>query len=90
MRRDAHDDLLMTPHPIIVQIIDRDCHVRWSNRRVIRHVISRLKNKYATFAAMPRDDQPPVMGRRTMMRQCIAVHRENRELYQDVMGGRFK
>lgn len=80
----------MKPHPIIRQVIDRDCCVGWSNRRVIRHVISRLKDGYATFRAMPRDDQPPVMGRRTMMRQCIQVHLDNQELYQFVMGGRIK
>lgn len=66
-------------HPIIRQIIDRDCHAGWSNREVIRHVISRLKGKYRTFRAMPRDD------RRWFMRQCLQVHADNRQLYREVM-----
>ena len=70
-----------TVHPIIRQIIDRDCHVSMRNRAVIRHVISRLKDGYMTFRAMPHED------RKELMRQCVRVHRENRELYCDVMSG---
>ena len=69
-------------HPIIRQIVDRDCHVSASNRAVIRHVVSRLKNKYATFRAMALEH------RRSLMRDCIAVHGENRNLYRAVMTGR--
>jgi hypothetical protein len=68
-------------HPIFRQIIDRDCHVSMRNRDVIRHVISKLRDGNDTFRAMPRDD------RRELLRQCIAVHRENWELYVDVMSG---
>ena len=68
-------------HPIVRQIIDRDCHVSMRNREVIRHVISKLRDGYATFRAMPRAD------RRELLHQCIAVHRENWELYVDVMSG---
>jgi len=68
-------------HPIIRQIIDRDCHVAESNRKVIRHVISKLRNGMQTFQAMPRDD------RRELMQQCIERHRQNREMYAAVMGG---
>lgn len=68
-------------HPIVRQIIDRDCHVSMRNREVIRHVISRLKDGYAAFRAMPRED------RKKLMRQCVQVHRKNWELYCDVMSG---
>lgn len=67
--------------PILRQIINRDCHVSMRNTEVIRHVISRLKNGYETFRSLPRGQ------RRELMRQCIHVHRQNRELYFDVMSG---
>ena len=66
-------------HPIVKQIIDRDCHVGLPNREVIRHVISRLKDGYVTFRSMSRSD------RRLLMQQCVEQHRENRELYIAVM-----
>ena len=66
-------------HPIVRQIIDRDCHVGCSNRHVIHHVISKLRDGWRTFRTMPHDD------RRRLMRQCIQQHRENRELYVAVM-----
>jgi hypothetical protein len=68
-------------HPIVRQIIDRDCHVGWSNRRVIRHVVSKLRDGQRTFRAMPRED------RRTLLQQCIERHRQNWEEYVNVMGG---
>ena len=68
-------------HPIVRQIIDRDCHVSLSNRAVIRDVISKLRDGRQTYFAMPRED------RRHMLRQCIARHRQNREEYAAVMGG---
>lgn len=68
-------------HPIVRQIIDRDCHVSLSNRSVIRHVISRLRDGRATFRAITLGD------RKNLMRQCIKVHRENREFYVDLMSG---
>jgi hypothetical protein len=73
-----------TMHPIVKQIIDRDCHVGLSTRYVIRYVISRLKDGHATFRAMPRED------RRLLMQQCIEQHRENRELYVAVMYPSYK
>lgn len=66
-------------HPIVRQIIDRDCHVACSNREVIRHAISKLRDGWTSFRSMPRED------RRLLMRQCIQQHRENRELYVAVM-----
>lgn len=66
-------------HPIIRQIINRDCHVAWSNRQVILHVVSKLREGSKTFHSMPRTD------RRQFIEQCIQQHRENRELYRAVM-----
>ena len=68
-------------HPIVRQIINRDCHVSMSNRDVIRHVVSKLRDGCRTFRSMPRPD------RRALMTQCIRQHRENVELYVDVMCG---
>ena len=68
----------MKASPIVRQIIDRDCHVSLTNRQVIRHVVSKLKNGYATFRSLSRSE------RRGIMRQCIARHEENRKLYQQV------
>jgi len=67
--------------PIVRQIIDRDCHVGISHRAVIRHVISKLRDGRKTFRAMSRED------RRELMRQCVSRHRQNRQMYADVMGG---
>ena len=69
-------------HPIVAQIIDRDCHVSMSNRAVIRHVVSRLKDGYHTFRQMSKPD------RRALMRQCVWQHSQNWQLYVDVMRGR--
>ena len=65
---------------IITQIVGR-CHVGQSNRAVIHYVISRLKNKYITFQAMPKAD------RRVLLSETIKEHQENRELYSYVMQG---
>jgi len=70
----------MKVHPIIRQIVNR-CHVGETDLTVIRYVVSRLKHKHRTFAAMPKKD------RREFMRQVIRVHGENRKLYQHVMRG---
>lgn len=67
---------------IISQIVDR-CHVGNSNLFVIRYVISRLKNKYRTFKAMPKDQ------RRKIMQEAIRIHEENKAEYRRVMSGRF-
>ena len=71
-------------HPIVRQIIDRDCHVSLSNRQVIRHVIARLRDGWQTYCSMARDD------RRFLMQQCIFQHRQNRELYVAVMYPNYK
>jgi hypothetical protein len=71
-------------HPVVAQIINRDCHVGSSYPKVIRHVVSKLRHGPKAFRAMPKDD------RRLLMRQCIQQHRENRELYQAVMYPSYK
>lgn len=63
---------------IIRQIVGR-CNVGMSNRQVIRYVISRLKHKESTFWALSKQD------RRYMMETTIKEHKENRQLYHDVM-----
>lgn len=68
-------------HPIVRQIIERDRHVSLSNREVIRHVISKLRDGYETFHALPKAD------RRRLVEDCIKVHAQNQLLYAEVMGG---
>ena len=63
-------------HPIVRQIIDRDCHVSLSNRAVVEHVISKLGQ---AFKSMPLTD------RHWLFRQCIDIHRANRAEYHAVM-----
>ena len=65
---------------MIRQIVNR-CHVSESNRKVIRYVISRLKNGYKTWQAASKVD------RRYVMETAIKIHKENRDLYYDVMSG---
>ena len=71
-------------HPIVRQIIDRDCHVGETYRTVIRHVVSKLRGGWTTFRKLPRSD------RRLLMQQCIQQHRDNRELYVAVMYPSYK
>ncbi len=68
-------------HPIIRQIIDRDCHVGECNRVVVRHVIAQLKNGNETFRRMPKAE------RRKFVEQCLAQHAANRRLFSEVMTG---
>lgn len=68
-------------HPIIRQIIDRDCHVGERFQDVVRHVVSKLRNGYDTFRALSR------VERREFIEQCIAQHRSNRKMYVEVMTG---
>ena len=57
------------------------CHVTASNRQVIRHVISKLKDGYATWRSIPVD------RRKEMMRAIIRAHQDNRELHAYIMKG---
>ena len=68
-------------HPIIKQIIDRDCHVATSAKEVVRHVISKLSKGYETLRAMPQTD------RNQLVEQCIQHHRGNFKEYVEVMSG---
>lgn len=68
-------------HPIVQQVIDRDCHVSMSNREVVRHVISKLRGGYHTFRAMKKHD------RRRLIEDCLTRHRANWLLYASVMSG---
>ncbi len=65
------------------RIVDR-CSVNESDRAVIKYVISRLKNGYGTWRAL---DQKT---RKQYMREVIAIHRENQNLYISIMTGNFK
>ena len=80
-RHYAKGDEMKGVHPIIRQIVDRDCHVGTPYRKVIRHVVSKLNGGWATFKGMPRED------RRVFIIQCCSVHFENRDLYHYVMRG---
>jgi hypothetical protein len=71
-------------HPIVRQIIDRDCHVAESNRNVIDHVIGKLSDGYATFRGLPKAE------RRRFLEDCIAVHAANRAEYEAVMWPRYE
>jgi len=68
---------------IVDQIVGR-CHVGYSNRRVLKYFISRLKHGYKGWFLLTRNE------RRRWMRQVFEVHRQNRELYRYVMGGYLK
>ncbi len=68
-------------HPIVRQIIDRDCHVGESNKEVVRHVISKLRDGYQSLRKMPAAD------RRMLVEQCVEQHRSNFKEYVEVMSG---
>lgn len=68
-------------HPIIKQIIDRDCHVGESDRSVVLHVIGKLVKGVQTFQAMTDEDS------QQFVEQCLIQHRRNQKLYQEVMSG---
>ncbi len=65
----------------MIRMLVGRCHVGESNKRVIRYVISRLKNKETTFWSLPKDQ------RKSLMQACVKEHAENRKLYNDVMRG---
>lgn len=71
----------MEVHPIIRQIIDRDCHVSASNKEVVQHVISRFKHGLATFREMATEQRAQIIE------QCVYHHAVNGKLYVDVMSG---
>lgn len=71
-------------HPIVRQIIDRDCHVAEPDRAVLRHVISKLRDGYQTFRGLPKPQ------RRRFIEDCLAVHWANRAEYEAVMWPRYE
>lgn len=68
------------PDFMIAMIVGR-CHVGESNLSVIRYVLSRMNP--GAFRKAPRAQ------RRELLKQIIACHRENQELYQCVQTGKF-
>lgn len=68
-------------HPIVKQIIDRDCHVATPAKEVVRHVISKLRKGYETFRSMPQND------RGQLVEQCVQHHQGNFKEYVEVMSG---
>ena len=65
----------------MIRMLVGRCHVGESNKRVIRYVISRLKDKETTFWSLSNAQ------RKGLMQACIKEHAENRQLYNDVMRG---
>ena len=80
-RKESRRRKAIDVHPLIRQIIDRDCHVGSSNKEVVRHVISKLKHGLQTFRNMP------AMDREQLIEQCLVQHKGNFELYLDIMVG---
>lgn len=68
--------------PIVRLLVDR-CHAADSYRDVLAYVISRLRDRRATWRSMSR------ASRRALMEQVKARHLENRKLYVSVVTGRF-
>jgi hypothetical protein len=81
---DAIQERRHAAHPIVRQIIDRDCHVAETNLGVIRHFISKLADGYATLRALPKAE------RRRFFADCLAVHAANRAEYEAVMWPRYE
>ena len=77
----SEEEELISVHPIVRQIIDRDCHVGCSHSEVIRHVVSKLKGGFESFRNMKLED------RELLIDQCMQQHSANRKLYVEVMSG---
>ena len=87
MTAEAYDALRerkLSADPIVRHIIDRDCHVAESHRSVIRYVVSKLRDGYATFQSLPKAE------RRRFLEDCVAVHSANRAEYEAVMWPRYR
>jgi hypothetical protein len=68
-------------HPIISQIIDRDCHVGQSDGDVLKHVVGKLRHGLVTFRLLKPEDQE------RFAQDCLIQHRGNQDLYRQVMQG---
>ena len=66
--------------PMIRQIVNR-CHISESNRQVIYYLISRLKDGKKTYWTIPK------VERKQILKAIIQYHRENKQMYYDVMRG---
>ena len=66
---------------MMIKMIVNRCHVAESNLSVIRYVITRLADNYATWKTLTKKQ------RKTMMRQIIKAHAGNGHLYHYVMNG---
>lgn len=68
-------------HPIIRQIINRDCHVCMLVTEVIRHVVSKLRGGYEQLRNGGTE------YRELFVKQCALQHRLNQKLYIEVISG---
>ncbi len=65
---------------MIAMLVGR-CHVGDTNREVLSYVVSCLKK--GSWEALPS------LTRRSVIRECLNEHKENRKLYRAVMTGSF-
>jgi len=72
---------LLKVHPIVSQIVNRDCHVGSEAKSVVQHVVAKLRNGAGTLRAMTPAD------RRKLIDDCIVQHRHNWKEYVEVMSG---
>ena len=72
---------LLQVHPIVSQIVNRDCHVGSDAKSVVQHVVAKLRNGVGTLRAMTPVD------RRKLIDDCIVQHRHNWKEYVEVMSG---
>ncbi len=59
------------------------CHVGERDSAVLRYVVSRLKDGKQTWRGISRERRREIVG------EVVREHRENRQLYVDVMSGRI-
>ena len=75
------DDEEFEIHPIIRQIINRDCHALMSLTDVIRHVVPKLRGGYEQLR------NGGLEYRELFIKQCVLQHRLNQRLYIEVISG---
>lgn len=56
------------------------CHVGQTNREVVAYVASLTSKSWAKLDGLTK---------RSIIRECIRIHRENRDLYAAVVNGRL-
>ncbi len=72
---------LLNVHPIVRQIVNRDCHVGSTAKSVVQHVISKLRNGVEALRAMSPYE------RRRLIDDCLVQHQHNLKEYVEVMSG---